>query len=54
VTALPYRQYGSPGIQDSALGFGIGHFALVKPWVTRYPTSLLKWALWKDVVLEPH
>jgi oligopeptide transport system substrate-binding protein len=27
---------------------------LVKPWVTRYPTSPLRSAFWKDVVIEPH
>jgi ABC-type oligopeptide transport system substrate-binding subunit len=35
------------------LMYGIS-FTLVKPWVTRYPTSLLKWPFWKDVVIEPH
>jgi ABC-type oligopeptide transport system substrate-binding subunit/DNA-binding SARP family transcriptional activator len=28
---------------------------LVKPWVTRFPTSRLRWwAFWKDVVIDPH
>jgi ABC-type oligopeptide transport system substrate-binding subunit/class 3 adenylate cyclase len=27
---------------------------LVKPWVTKYPTSALKEWFWKDVVIEPH
>jgi oligopeptide transport system substrate-binding protein len=27
---------------------------LVKPWVTRYPTSPMRLWFWKDVVLEPH
>jgi len=27
---------------------------LVKPWVTRYPTSPIRRTFWKDVVIEPH
>jgi ABC-type oligopeptide transport system substrate-binding subunit/DNA-binding SARP family transcriptional activator len=27
---------------------------LVKPWVSRYPTSAMEKLFWKDVVLEPH
>jgi ABC-type oligopeptide transport system substrate-binding subunit/DNA-binding SARP family transcriptional activator len=27
---------------------------LVKPWVSRFPTSAIKWWYWKDVVIEPH
>jgi oligopeptide transport system substrate-binding protein len=27
---------------------------LVKPWVRRFPASLLKFWYWKDVVIEPH
>jgi ABC-type oligopeptide transport system substrate-binding subunit len=27
---------------------------LVKPWVTRYPTSALHEWFWKDVIIEPH
>jgi oligopeptide transport system substrate-binding protein len=27
---------------------------LVKPWVSKFPTSSLKWWFWKDVVIEPH
>ncbi len=27
---------------------------LIKPWVSRYPTSPLKASFWKDVVIEPH
>jgi ABC-type oligopeptide transport system substrate-binding subunit/DNA-binding SARP family transcriptional activator len=27
---------------------------LVKPWITRLPTSAVKWWFWKDVVIEPH
>jgi oligopeptide transport system substrate-binding protein len=27
---------------------------LVKPWVTRFPTSPMSWSFWKDVIIEPH
>jgi ABC-type oligopeptide transport system substrate-binding subunit len=27
---------------------------LVKPWVSRYPTTGIRWWFWKDVVIEPH
>jgi ABC-type oligopeptide transport system substrate-binding subunit len=27
---------------------------LVKPWVSRYPTSAMRTLFWKDVVIEPH
>jgi oligopeptide transport system substrate-binding protein len=27
---------------------------LVKPWVSRYPTSAIQSAFWKDAVIEPH
>jgi oligopeptide transport system substrate-binding protein len=27
---------------------------LVKPWVRKYPTSVIKWWSWKDVIIEPH
>jgi oligopeptide transport system substrate-binding protein len=27
---------------------------LVKPWVSRYPTSPIRRTFWKDVVIEPH
>jgi oligopeptide transport system substrate-binding protein len=27
---------------------------LIKPWVTKFPTSVLNWYFWKDVVIEPH
>ena len=29
-------------------------FLLLKPWVTRFPVSPLRWTFWKDVVIEPH
>jgi hypothetical protein len=27
---------------------------LVKPWVSRYPTSATEEQFWKNVVIEPH
>jgi ABC-type oligopeptide transport system substrate-binding subunit len=30
------------------------HHHLLKPWVTRYPTSAMILRFWKDVVIEPH
>jgi ABC-type oligopeptide transport system substrate-binding subunit len=27
---------------------------LVKPWVSKYPTSALSEWFWKDVIIEPH
>jgi oligopeptide transport system substrate-binding protein len=33
--------------------YGRNHF-LMKPWVSRYPTSAMATVSWKDVVLEPH
>jgi ABC-type oligopeptide transport system substrate-binding subunit len=27
---------------------------LVKPWVSKYPTSGIRWWFWKDVIMEPH
>jgi oligopeptide transport system substrate-binding protein len=30
------------------------HHHLLKPWVTRYPTSAMILGFWKDVVIEPH
>jgi len=29
------------------------HF-LLKPWVKNFSTSVVKWALWKDIIIEPH
>lgn len=34
------------------LSYGREH-RLVKPWVTRLPTSTIKWWFWKDVVVDP-
>jgi ABC-type oligopeptide transport system substrate-binding subunit len=27
---------------------------MIKPWVTRFPTSATRWWYWKDVVIDPH
>ena len=27
---------------------------LIKPWITEYPLSPMRWDYWKDVVIEPH
>jgi oligopeptide transport system substrate-binding protein len=29
-------------------------YLLVKPWVTKYPTSAIEQWFWKDVIIEPH
>lgn len=31
-----------------------GERRLVKPWVSKYPTSATGGQFWKDVVIEPH
>jgi ABC-type transport system substrate-binding protein len=51
-----YRQADKILIEDAAivpLVYGRRHL-LVKPWVTRLPTSVVGWHFWKDVVIEPH
>jgi oligopeptide transport system substrate-binding protein len=30
------------------------HHLWVKPWVSKYPVSVIHWFFWKDVVIEPH
>ncbi len=30
-----------------------GHL-LLKPWISEYPLSAMRWDYWKDVVIEPH
>jgi ABC-type oligopeptide transport system substrate-binding subunit len=35
------------------LGYDRTHL-LVKPWVSRYPTSSTKTMFWRDVIIEPH
>jgi oligopeptide transport system substrate-binding protein len=37
----------------SPLDYGRSHL-MVKPWVSRFPTSALGMRFWKDVVIEPH
>jgi ABC-type oligopeptide transport system substrate-binding subunit/DNA-binding SARP family transcriptional activator len=32
----------------------VRHHFLVKPWVTRYPTSPIRTAYWEDIIIEPH
>jgi hypothetical protein len=27
---------------------------LVKPWLSRFPTSATGWWFWKDAVIDPH
>ena len=27
---------------------------LIKPWVSKYPTSAIIWADWKDVIINAH
>lgn len=36
-----------------ALTYFRGHL-LLKPWITEYPLSTMRWDYWKDVVIEPH
>jgi oligopeptide transport system substrate-binding protein len=35
------------------LGYTHPHL-LVKPWVSRFPTSASGWWFWKDVIIDPH
>jgi ABC-type oligopeptide transport system substrate-binding subunit len=35
------------------LAYGRAHW-LIKPWVTRFPTSPIGGRFWKDVIIEPH
>lgn len=35
------------------IGYGRQHL-LVKPWVSKFPTSAIKHLFWKDVIIEPH
>ena len=35
------------------LAYGRLHL-LVKPWVSKFPTSAINWWFWKDVIIEPH
>jgi oligopeptide transport system substrate-binding protein len=51
-----YRQADSILIEESPiLLLCYGRFdMLVKPWVSKYPTSPMKTWFWKDVIIEPH
>jgi oligopeptide transport system substrate-binding protein len=35
------------------LTYNRGHL-LVKPWISQYPVTPMRWNNWKDVVIEPH
>ena len=35
------------------LTYNRGH-GLLKPWITQFPMSSMRWSFWKDVVIEPH
>jgi oligopeptide transport system substrate-binding protein len=51
-----YRQADRILIEEApviAIGYGRQHL-LVKPWVSKVPTSAIKCFFWKDVVIEPH
>jgi ABC-type oligopeptide transport system substrate-binding subunit/DNA-binding SARP family transcriptional activator len=51
-----YRQADRILIEEAPvipIGYGRQHL-LVKPWVSRIPTSAIKYLFWKDVVIEPH
>ncbi|MBN1218988.1 MAG: hypothetical protein JXM69_08670 [Anaerolineae bacterium] len=32
----------------------VRHHFLIKPWVTRYPTSPIRPSFWEDIIIEPH
>ncbi len=51
-----YQQADKILIEDAAivpLVYGRRHL-LIKPWVSRLPTSAVDWHFWKDVVIKPH
>ncbi len=51
-----YRQADRILIEEAPvipIGYGRQHL-LVKPWVSKVPTSAIKCFFWKDVVIEPH
>jgi ABC-type transport system substrate-binding protein len=35
------------------VAYGRGHL-LVKPWMSKFPTSATSWWFWKDAIIEPH
>ena len=50
-------QQAEPILLQEAPILPLWHYSshlLVKPWVTRYPTSPMRLWFWKDVVIEPH
>ncbi len=51
-----YRQADRILIEEAPvipIGYGRQHL-LVKPWVSKFPTSAIKYLFWKDVIIEPH
>lgn len=51
-----YRQADRILIEEAPvipIGYGRQHL-LVKPWVSKFPTSAIKHLFWKDVIIEPH
>ena len=51
-----YRQADQMLVEEAPIipvGYGRQHL-LVKPWVSKSPTSAVKYLFWKDVSLEPH
>jgi ABC-type oligopeptide transport system substrate-binding subunit/DNA-binding SARP family transcriptional activator/predicted Ser/Thr protein kinase len=52
----PYRQADRILVEEAViipLTYDRGHL-LVKPWVSKFPMSPMKWNFWKDVIIEPH
>ena len=51
-----YRQADGILVEEAPvlpLEYGRSHL-LVKPWLSRFPTSAAGWWFWKDVIIEPH
>ena len=51
-----YRQADRMLVEEAPImpvGYGRQHL-LVKPWVSRFPTSAVKYLFWRDVIIEPH
>jgi oligopeptide transport system substrate-binding protein len=51
-----YRQADKLLVEEAVImPFTYGRIHLmIKPWVTRFPTSATRWWYWKDVIIEPH